>query len=45
MKLFEAKKWSFAFWACCYELKMYVDVLKLFVVLGMDGSFSMYRSM
>jgi hypothetical protein len=24
---------------------MYVDVLKLFVVLGMDGSFSMYRSM
>jgi hypothetical protein len=36
-----AKKWPFMFWACCYELQMHVDFLKLFEEVDMVCSLPM----
>jgi hypothetical protein len=32
---------SFVFWASCYECITFVDFLKLFLAVDVDGSFSM----
>ena len=38
-------KWPFVFWACCYELQMYVDFWKLFEGVDMDHSLLVGRCM
>jgi Zn-dependent protease len=38
-------KWLFAFWAAYCECNLFLEFLKLFVVVDMDGSFPMNHSM